>query len=242
VTEQATATALEIENLDVHYGRVHALRGLSLRVGEGEIVALLGNNGAGKTTTLASVSGVVPSQAGRIQAFGKDVTKAKPWEIVGRGVIHVPEGRRIFSRLTIHENLQLGGYLVKDQDVVDQRIEEVYELLPRLAERRTQQGGTLSGGEQQMLAVGRALVAGPRLLMLDEPSMGLAPLVVAQIMELVERINRSGTSVLLVEQNARAALRISHRAYVVENGQITLEGAAHELASDDRVIDAYLGA
>jgi branched-chain amino acid transport system ATP-binding protein len=157
-------------------------------------------------------------------------------------VIHVPEGRRIFSRLTIHENLQLGGYLVKDQDVVDQRIGEVYELLPRLAERRTQQGGTLSGGEQQMLAVGRALVAGPRLLMLDEPSMGLAPLVVAQIMELVERINRSGTSVLLVEQNARAALRISHRAYVVENGQITLEGAAHELASDDRVIDAYLGA
>jgi branched-chain amino acid transport system ATP-binding protein len=242
MSEPATGTALEIEDLDVHYGRVHALRGLSVRVAEGEIVALLGNNGAGKTTTLASVSGVVPSRAGRIRAFGEDITKAKPWDIVARGVIHVPEGRRIFSRLTIHENLQLGGYLVKDQQVVEQRIDEVYQLLPRLAERRAQQGGTLSGGEQQMLAAGRALVAGPRLLMLDEPSMGLAPLVVAQIMELVQRINRSGTSVLLVEQNARAALRVAHRAYVVENGQITVEGTAQELATDSRVIDAYLGA
>jgi branched-chain amino acid transport system ATP-binding protein len=242
VTESATGPAVEIEDLDVYYGRVHALRGLSVRVGEGEIVAVLGNNGAGKTTTLASVSGVVPIRAGRIRAFGEDITRAKPWDIVARGVIHVPEGRRIFSRLTIHENLQLGGYLVKDQRVVERRIDEVYELLPRLAERRGQQGGTLSGGEQQMLAVGRALVAGPRLLMLDEPSMGLAPLVVARIMELVQRINESGTSVLLVEQNARAALRIAHRAYVVENGEITLEGQAQELAADSRVIDAYLGA
>jgi len=242
MTETAATTAVEIEDLDVYYGRVHALRGLSVSVGEGEIVALLGNNGAGKTTTLASVSGVVPSRAGRIRAFGEDITKAKPWDIVARGVIHVPEGRRIFSRLTIHENLQLGGYLVKDQQVVEQRIAEVYQLLPRLAERRNQQGGTLSGGEQQMLAVGRALVAGPRLLMLDEPSMGLAPLIVAQIMELVQRINASGTSVLLVEQNARAALRIAHRAYVVENGEITLAGSARDLAADSRVIDAYLGA
>ena len=241
MTEQSAGTALEIDDLDVHYGRVHALQGLSVRVGEGEIVSLLGNNGAGKTTTLASVSGVVPASGGRIRAFGEDITKAKPWEIVERGIIHVPEGRWIFSRLTIHENLQLGGYLVKDQRLVDSRIEEVYETLPRLAERRTQQGGTLSGGEQQMLAVGRALVAGPRLLMLDEPSMGLAPLIVAQIMELVQTINRSGTSVLLVEQNARAALRISHRAYVVESGRITLEGPAQELARDSRVIDADLG-
>jgi branched-chain amino acid transport system ATP-binding protein len=241
VTEQATATALEIENLDVHYGRVHALRGLSLRVGEGEIVALLGNNGAGKTTTLASVSGVVPSQAGRIRAFGKDVTKAKPWEIVGRGVIHVPEGRRIFSRLTIHENLQLGGYLVKDQDVVDQRIAEVYELLPRLAERRTQQGGTLSGGEQQMLAVGRALVAGPRLLMLDEPSMGLAPVLVDLIFETITTIREGGTTVLLVEQNALAALRVADRAYVLESGLLNMEGSARELARDPEVVRAYLG-
>jgi branched-chain amino acid transport system ATP-binding protein len=157
-------------------------------------------------------------------------------------VVHVPEGRRIFSRLTIHENLQLGGYLVSQQSVVAERIDRVYDLLPRLKERRTQQGGTLSGGEQQMLAVGRALVAGPRLLMLDEPSMGLAPLVVRQVMELIAEINREGTSVLLVEQNARAALRIAHRAYVVENGATTLEGAASELAGDSRVVDAYLGA
>jgi branched-chain amino acid transport system ATP-binding protein len=234
--------ALEIDALDVRYGRVQALHGLSLRVGEGEIVAVLGNNGAGKTSTLSAVSGVVAASGGTIRAFGEDVTNGNPWDITGRGIVHVPEGRRIFSRLTIHENLQLGGYLVDDQKVVGRRIDEVYSLLPRLAERRTQQGGTLSGGEQQMLAVGRAMVAGPRLLMLDEPSMGLAPLVVAQIMELIADINDHGTSVLLVEQNARAALRIADRAYVVENGRTTLEGAAAELAGDSRVVDAYLGA
>ncbi len=237
-----TDDALVVDDLDVRYGRVHALRGLSLRVGSGEIVAVLGNNGAGKTTTLATVSGVVRAQGGTVRAFGEIVTNANPWDIVGAGIVHVPEGRRIFSRLTLHENLQLGGYLVKDARLVDERIEEVYSLLPRLAERRSQQGGTLSGGEQQMLAVGRALVAGPRLLMLDEPSMGLAPLVVAQIMELIAGINAKGTSVLLVEQNARAALRIANRAYVVENGAITLEGPAGELARDSRIIDAYLGA
>jgi branched-chain amino acid transport system ATP-binding protein len=242
VSEVAGGRALEIDTLDVHYGRVHALRGLSLAVGTGEIVALLGNNGAGKTSTLATVSGVVRPTSGTVRAFGTDITKAKPWEIVGAGVVHVPEGRRIFSRLTIHENLQLGGYLVKDKALVNRRIDEVYSKLPRLAERRNQQGGNLSGGEQQMLAVGRALVAGPKLLMLDEPSMGLAPLVVAQIMELIRQINLDGTSVLLVEQNARAALKIAHRAYVVENGAITVEGAAGELARDSRVVEAYLGA
>ena len=235
-------SALQITDLNVMYGRVQALRGLSLRVAEGEIVALLGNNGAGKTSTLAAVSGVVRARGGTVTAFGDDITKGDPWDIVGRGVVHVPEGRRIFSRLTIHENLQLGGYLQKDQNVVGSRIREVYELLPLLAERRQQQGGTLSGGEQQMLAVGRALVAGPRLLMLDEPSMGLAPLIVNQIMELISSINAKGTSVLLVEQNAKAALRIAHRAYVVEDGATTLEGPAHELAGDSRVVDAYLGA
>jgi branched-chain amino acid transport system ATP-binding protein len=234
--------ALEIDAVDVHYGRVQALRGMSLHVGDGEIVAVLGNNGAGKTSTLSAVSGVVRASAGTIRALGDDITKATPWDIVGRGVVHVPEGRRIFSRLTIHENLQLGGYLVKDQKIVNARIDEVYELLPRLKERRAQHGGTLSGGEQQMLAVGRALVAGPKLLMLDEPSMGLAPLVVAQIMELIADINERGTAVLLVEQNARAALRIADRAYVVENGQTTLEGPAEELAGDPRIVDAYLGA
>ncbi len=234
--------ALEIETLDVHYGRVQALHGLSLFVGEGEIVAVLGNNGAGKTSTLSAVSGVVRASSGTIRAFGDDITNGKPWDTTGRGVVHVPEGRRIFSRLTIHENLQLGGYLVDDHKLVAERIKEVYSLLPRLAERSNQQGGTLSGGEQQMLAVGRALVAGPKLLMLDEPSMGLAPLVVAQIMELIADINDRGTSVLLVEQNARAALRIADRAYVVENGRTTLEGSAAELAGDSRVVDAYLGA
>ncbi|MGW5668461.1 ABC transporter ATP-binding protein [Micromonospora sp. NPDC003776] len=242
MTEVTGPCALEIDALDVHYGRVHAIRGLSLTVGEGEIVTLLGNNGAGKTSTLATVSGVVRSTGGTVRAFGADITKAKPWEIVGAGVVHVPEGRRIFSRLTVHENLQLGGYLVQDAAVVNRRIDEVYSLLPRLAERRNQQGGYLSGGEQQMLAVGRALVAGPKLLMLDEPSMGLAPLVVAQIMDLIRRINADGTSVLLVEQNARAALKIAHRAYVVENGVISLQGAASELARDSRVVEAYLGA
>lgn len=242
MTEVTGPCALEIDALDVHYGRVHAIRGLSLTVGEGEIVTLLGNNGAGKTSTLATVSGVVRSTGGTVRAFGTDITKAKPWEIVGAGVVHVPEGRRIFSRLTVHENLQLGGYLVQDAAVVNRRIDEVYSLLPRLAERRNQQGGYLSGGEQQMLAVGRALVAGPKLLMLDEPSMGLAPLVVAQIMDLIRRINADGTSVLLVEQNARAALKIAHRAYVVENGVISLQGAASELARDSRVVEAYLGA
>jgi branched-chain amino acid transport system ATP-binding protein len=234
--------ALVIDRLDVHYGKVQALRGLSLRVGHGEIVAVLGNNGAGKTSTLASVSGVVRSSSGAVTALGKNITDEHPWEIVADGIIHVPEGRRIFSRMSIHENLQLGGYLVEDKRTIEDRIAQVYELLPRLKERRGQDGGTLSGGEQQMLAVGRALVAGPKLLMLDEPSMGLAPLVVAQIMELIADINSRGTSVLLVEQNARAALRIAHRAYVIENGTATLEGAASELANDARVVDAYLGA
>ncbi|MFD0783102.1 ABC transporter ATP-binding protein [Micromonospora azadirachtae] len=242
MSDAAGRWALEIDGLDVHYGRVHALRGLTLTVGEGEIISLLGNNGAGKTSTLATVSGVVRSTGGTVRAFGRDITKAKPWEIVGAGIVHVPEGRRIFSRLTVHENLQLGGYLVSDKTVVSRRIDEVYTLLPRLAERRNQHGGNLSGGEQQMLAVGRALVAKPKLLMLDEPSMGLAPLVVAQIMKLIRQINADGTSVLLVEQNARAALKIAHRAYVVENGVITLQGSARELARDSRVVEAYLGA
>lgn len=241
-TVSASGEALVIDSLEVHYGRVQALRGLSLRVGDGEIVAVLGNNGAGKTSTLAAVSGVVRASSGTINALGQDITSEQPWEIVGRGIIHVPEGRRIFSRLNIHENLQLGGYLVHDKGTVEDRIAEVYDLLPRLKERRGQDGGTLSGGEQQMLAVGRALVAGPQLLMLDEPSMGLAPLVVAQIMELIAEINSRGTSVVLVEQNARAALRIAHRAYVVESGVTTLEGMASDLAGDSRVIEAYLGA
>ncbi|WP_066936912.1 ABC transporter ATP-binding protein [Microtetraspora fusca] len=233
--------ALEIDGLDVHYGGVHALRGLSLTVGEGEVVALLGNNGAGKTTTLSAVSGLVRPSAGRIAYEGRDITGAKPSAIVRLGLVHVPEGRRVFSTLSVHDNLLLGGYAVHDQAEVRRRIDRVYGLLPRLAERAGQQGGTLSGGEQQMLAIGRALVTGPRLLLLDEPSMGLAPLVVAAVMDVIREINAEGTAVLLVEQNARAALKIAHRGYVIENGACVVTGTAAELRDDARVAEAYLG-
>ena len=233
---------LNLDDVWVSYGKVEALRGLSLTVREGEIVSLLGNNGAGKSTTVSAVSGLVRPQHGRITAFGEDITSAKPWTIVERGVIQVPEGRRIFSRLTVHENLQIGGYSVRDRAVIEQRIGEVYDLLPRLGERTNQQGGTLSGGEQQMLALGRALVAGPRLIMLDEPSMGLAPLVVAQVMETIDAINARGTSVLLIDQNARAALKVAHRGYVIDSGRVAVEGTAAELATNPQVVEAYLGA
>ncbi|MFI0451018.1 ABC transporter ATP-binding protein [Actinomadura sp. 6N118] len=232
---------LDVTDLDVRYGGVQALRGLSITVAEGEIVALLGNNGAGKTTTLSAISGLVRAAAGRITLGGRDLTKATAPKVVAAGVVHVPEGRRIFSLLTVHENLQLGGHLVRDGRELRRRIDQVYELLPRLAERRGQQGGTLSGGEQQMLAIGRALVARPRLLMLDEPSMGLAPLIVTAVMDVIRDINASGSAVLLVEQNAKAALKIAHRAYVIENGTTVLHGTAAELAEDSRVVEAYLG-
>lgn len=233
---------LEFDNVEVFYGKVQALRGISLTVEKGEIVALLGNNGAGKTTTLSTASALVKAHSGRIAFNGADISKAHPWNVVGAGLIHVPEGKRIFSTLTVLENLQLGGYLVKDRSAVSQRIERVYELLPLLAERRAQQGGTLSGGEQQMLAIGRGLVAGPKMLMLDEPSMGLAPLIVAQVMQVISEIRDQGTTVLLVEQNARAALRVTDRAYVIEDGAATIEGRAVDLLADPRIIDAYLGA
>lgn len=234
-------SVLDIDRLNVSYGKVVALRDLTISVGDGEIVSLLGNNGAGKSSTLAAVSGVVRPRSGTITAFGVDITAATPWSIVESGIVHVPEGRRIFSRLTVHENLQIGGYSVKSASLIDRRIGEVYDLLPRLAERRSQAGGTLSGGEQQMLAIGRAMVAGPKLLMLDEPSMGLAPIIVAQVMEAIRTINAGGTSVLLIEQNARSALKVAHRGYVVDSGHVTLEGTSDELRADSRVIDAYLG-
>ncbi|NUT58221.1 MAG: ABC transporter ATP-binding protein [Agromyces sp.] len=234
-------TALEVQDVDVSYGRVHALRRLSFSVGDGEIVCLLGNNGAGKSTTMNLLSGLVRPKSGAVRWNGMDLATAKPWDIVAAGLIHVPEGRRIFSTMTVHENLLLGGYAVRDRRAVDERIAQVYELMPRLAERRKQQGGTLSGGEQQMVAIGRAIVGGPKLLLLDEPSMGLAPLVVKQVMEVIAAVNAQGTTVLLVEQNARAALKIAHRAYVVETGTVTLSGSAAELARDARVVEAYLG-
>ncbi|MCU1419213.1 ABC transporter ATP-binding protein [Mycetocola sp.] len=232
---------LEFQDVEVFYGKVQALRGISLNVDEGEIVALLGNNGAGKTTTLSTASALVRLHSGSVRFAGKDISKAHPWNVVDAGLIHVPEGRRIFSTLSVLENLQLGGYLVKDRATVAKRIERVYELLPLLAERRTQQGGTLSGGEQQMLAIGRGLVAGPKMLMLDEPSMGLAPLIVAQVMRVISEIRDQGTAVLLVEQNARAALKVTDRAYVIDNGATTIEGRASDLLTDSRIVDAYLG-
>ncbi len=234
-------STLTVEAADVYYGRVHALRGLSFEVREGEIVCLLGNNGAGKSTTMNMLSGLVRPKSGTVRWGDMDLGIAKPWDIVSAGLIHVPEGRRIFSTMSVHENLLLGGYTVKDQKAISRRMDQVYALMPRLAERRKQQGGTLSGGEQQMVAIGRALIGGPKLLLLDEPSMGLAPLVVKQVMETIQAVNAQGTTVLLVEQNARAVLKIADRAYVVETGSTTLSGPAAELAADARVIDAYLG-
>lgn len=234
-------SSLILENVDLYYHRVHALRSLSLEVHEGEIVSLLGNNGAGKTSTLSMISGLVRAKSGTVRWGEHDLTKLQPWDMVSAGLLHIPEGRRIFSTMTVHENLLLGGYLVKDQKLVNERAEYAYELMPRLRERRTQQGGTLSGGEQQMLALGRALVGGPKLLLLDEPSMGLAPLIVRQVMDIIREVNKQGTTVLLVEQNAKAALKIADRAYVLESGRVTLSGTAAELAEDPRVVEAYLG-
>ena len=233
---------LVLDNVELYYNRVHALRNLTLEVNEGEIVSLLGNNGAGKTSTLSMISGLVRPKSGTVKWGDKDLANMQPWDMVQAGLLHIPEGRRIFSTMTVHENLLLGGYLVKDQKLVNERADYAYELMPRLLERRTQQGGTLSGGEQQMLALGRALVGGPKLLLLDEPSMGLAPLIVKQVMEIIEAVNKQGTTILLVEQNAKAALKIADRAYVLESGRVTLEGPASELAEDSRVIEAYLGA
>lgn len=233
---------LVIENVDLFYHKVQALRGLNLAVRQGEIVALLGNNGAGKTSTLSMISALVRPKSGSVSWGDHDLAKLNPWDVVATGLIHIPEGRHIFSTMTVHENLQLGGYLVKDQKVVDERIGRAYELMPRLAERRNQEGGTLSGGEQQMAAIARALVSGPKLLLLDEPSMGLAPLIVKQVMEIIKEVQNDGTTVLLVEQNARAALRIADRAYVIESGTVTLEGTAAELAVNPKVVEAYLGA
>jgi branched-chain amino acid transport system ATP-binding protein len=233
---------LDVEDLHVAYGKVEVLRGVSLEVGEGEIVALLGANGAGKTTSLRTISGLVRSRRGRILLAGADITRLRAHEIVARGLGHVPEGRRIFGPLSVEENLRLGGYLLRrDPFEVERRVEASYALFPRLAERRNQFGGTLSGGEQQMLAIARALMLEPRVLVLDEPSMGLAPKLVRAIFAIIQRIRARGTAVLLVEQNARQALRIADRAYVLESGRIALSGAAGALAADPRVRAAYLG-
>jgi branched-chain amino acid transport system ATP-binding protein len=231
---------LEVEDLHVYYGEIHALKGISLRVAQGEIVALLGNNGAGKTTTLKTVSGLLKPRQGRVLLEGRPIHQLAPHEIVARGVAQSPEGRKIFNRLTVTENLEMGAYL-RDDSGVREDMDRMFELFPRLRERRLQVAGTLSGGEQQMLAMGRALMARPRILLLDEPSMGLAPILVEQIFETVADINRQGTTILLVEQNAAIALSVAHRGYVLETGSIALTGGAAELSEHPEVQRAYLG-
>jgi branched-chain amino acid transport system ATP-binding protein len=231
---------LEVEDLHVYYGEIHALKGVSVRVAQGEIVALLGNNGAGKTTTLKTISGLLKPRAGRVLLEGRPIHELPPHAIVARGVAQSPEGRKIFNRLTVTENLEMGAYLRTDA-AIREDVDRVFELFPRLRERRLQVAGTLSGGEQQMLAMGRALMARPRILLLDEPSMGLAPIVVEQIFETVADINRQGTTILLVEQNAAIALAVAHRGYVLETGSVVLAGPAAELTEHPDVQRAYLG-
>ena len=232
---------LEITDVRIAYGKVQAVRGISLRVAEGEIVSIVGPNGAGKSTTLNAISGVVRPAEGRIALAGTDLTRIRPHQIVKLGVAHAPEGRRVFPEMTVEENLRIGGYLRK-ASAVGATMRTVFSIFPRLEERRGQLAGTLSGGEQQMLSIGRALMAGPRLLLLDEPSFGLAPLVVAEIGRTIGRINReTGLAILIVEQNVTMAFRVSSRAYVLENGQIVLEGESARLAESAHVRDAYLG-
>jgi branched-chain amino acid transport system ATP-binding protein len=232
---------LLVENLDVYYGAVHALKGVSLHVEAGEIVTLIGANGAGKTTLLRTISGVVPARSGRVSFEGRDITKLPAHEIVGLGVSQSPEGRMVFANLSVEDNLELGAYRRRDRDGIKKDRDQIFQLFPRLLERRRQLSGTLSGGEQQMLAMGRALMSRPRVLLLDEPSLGIAPLLVRDIFKTIVEINRAGTTVLLVEQNAHMALGIAQRGYVLETGRVVLEDTAAKLAANDEVRAAYLG-
>ncbi|ASW42566.1 ABC transporter ATP-binding protein [Clostridium isatidis] len=232
---------LQLKNIDLYYDGIHALKDLSIEVKKGEIVTLIGANGAGKTSTLRAISGLHPIKNGTITYNGKDLKKIPANKIVSLGLSHVPEGRKIFANLTVYENLLLGAYLRKDKKEIQEDLIKVYEKFPRLKERLKQQAGTLSGGEQQMLAIGRALMNRPDMLILDEPSMGLAPLVVKEIFDIIKEINKSGTTILLVEQNANMALSIADTAYVLETGKIVLSGTAKEIANNDSVRSAYLG-
>ncbi len=233
-------TVLTVKDINVYYGAIHAIKGISFDVNRGEIVTLIGANGAGKSTTLHTVSGLLRSKTGDIEFLGSSIAHTPAHKIVSKGISHVPEGRRIFQGMTVEENLQMGAFTTKP-DRIPRNLEYVYEQFPRLKERTKQIAGTLSGGEQQMLAMGRALMSDPRLLMLDEPSMGLAPILVDQIFEIIKNLNKAGTTILLVEQNAQMALSVADRAYVIETGRITLSGTGEELARSDEVRKAYLG-
>jgi len=232
---------LKVNNLHVHYGAIHALQGISFHLNRGEIVTLIGSNGAGKSTLLKTISGILDVSEGSVSYLDEIISGTPPQEIVRKGVIHVPEGRKIFAAMTVLENLEMGAFSVSSKALIDERIDEMFTRFPLLKERRKQLGGTLSGGEQQMLAIARGLMAGPELILLDEPSMGLAPVLVEQTFDIIEEINNAGTSILLVEQNAQMALSIADRAYVLETGRIVLEGGAAEVMKDEMVIEAYLG-
>jgi branched-chain amino acid transport system ATP-binding protein len=232
---------LELENVNSYYGKIHALKGVSLTVEEGEIVTLIGGNGAGKTTTLRSISGLLHPREGTVRLMGKDIGRMAPNLVHKEGLGLVPEGRGIFPRLSVLENLEMGAYIVKDRAVIEAGIEHAFDLFPRLRERSSQKGGTLSGGEQQMLATARGLMSNPKILLMDEPSMGLAPVLVDQIFDVIKELNARGTTILLVEQNALMALGIAHRAYVLQTGRIVLSGKAEDVARDENVKKAYLG-
>ncbi len=232
---------LEIRDLEVYYGMIQAIKGISFDVNEGEVIALIGANGAGKTTTLHTITGLLPAKAGSIVFEGKDITKVPGYKIVSMGMAHVPEGRRVFAQLSVLQNLRMGAYTRKDKKEIEDTLKLVYQRFPRLEERQNQMAGTLSGGEQQMLAMGRALMSHPKIILMDEPSMGLSPIFVNEIFDIIKEVSEGGTTVLLVEQNAKKALSIADRAYVLETGNIVLEGKAADLLNDDSIKKAYLG-
>lgn len=232
---------LEIKDLEVYYGVIQAIKGVSFEVNEGEVIALIGANGAGKTTILHTITGLLETRKGTVTFDGKDITKVPAHKIVTMGMAHVPEGRRVFANLSVLQNLKMGAYTRKDKNEIEQTLQTVYKRFPRLEERQNQLAGTLSGGEQQMLAMGRALMSHPRILLMDEPSMGLSPIFVNEIFDIIKKVSAGGTTVLLVEQNAKKALSISNRAYVLETGNIVLEGKAEELLNNDSIKKAYLG-
>lgn len=232
---------LEIRDLEVYYGMIQAIKGVSFQVNQGEVIALIGANGAGKTTILHTITGLLSPKKGSVIYEGTDITKIPAHKIVSLGMAHVPEGRRIFADLSVYENLKMGAYTRKDKAEIEETLEKVYERFPRLKERKNQMAGTLSGGEQQMLAMGRALMSKPKIILMDEPSMGLSPILVNEIFDIIQEVSKSGTTVLLVEQNAKKALSIADRAYVLETGRIVLDGKAEDLLNDDSIKKAYLG-
>ena len=232
---------LEVKDLQVYYGMIHAIKGVSFHVNEGEIIALIGANGAGKTTILHTITGLLTPKGGQVMFEGKDITKTPAHKIVELGMAHVPEGRRVFAQLSVYQNLKMGAYTRSDKNEIEESLEMVYKRFPRLEERKNQMAGTLSGGEQQMLAMGRALMSKPRIILMDEPSMGLSPILVNEIFDIIQSVSASGTTVLLVEQNAKKALAIADCAYVLETGKISLDGNAKDLLNDDSIKKAYLG-